>query len=653
MQHWRLETDAQGIAWLTVDTPDSGQNKLSKEALAEFSALLDRFDASPPTGLIIRSIKPGSFIAGADIEEFSRLDNASQAQSLISRGWDLFNRLEAVRYPTLALIQGVCMGGGLELSLACRFRVAVDDPATRMSLPEVMLGIVPGWGGMMRLPRVIGPQAALDMMLTGRSMDARKARRAGLVDAVTPPRLAGFTARRLVCSGRSAHRAGGLKGLMNAQLMRPLVAMMALRQLRDKAPEKHYPAPYVIVQAWARHDGDMLKAPHLLHRITTSPTARNLIRIFFLQERLKSLGKTSEYRFERVHVIGAGVMGGDIAAWCALRGLTVSLQDQDIHRIAPAMMRAAQLFRRRLKDPFARRAAGDRLIADPQGDGIAHADLVIEAISENLDAKHALLRAVEPRLKPSAILASNTSSLRIEDLATCLQSPERLVGIHFFNPVASMPLVEVIRGERSDPAKVVAAAAFVRGIDKLPLPLRSAPGFLVNAVLAPYMLAAMQEVDRGLAPETIDAAMRAFGMPMGPLELADTVGLDVVMAAGSSLTAQATPPACLQPLVSAGHLGRKSGKGFYDWSQKRPAPQARGTIPPDLADRLIAPLVARTGELVRDGVVEDADLADAGVIFGTGFAPFLGGPLHWQSGRHHPGIGDNTDVAAPPPKESR
>jgi 3-hydroxyacyl-CoA dehydrogenase/enoyl-CoA hydratase/3-hydroxybutyryl-CoA epimerase len=317
------------------------------------------------------------------------------------------------------------------------------------------------------------------------------------------------------------------------------------------------------------------------------------------------------------------------------------------------MMRAAQLFRRRLKDPFARRAAGDRLIADPQGDGIAHADLVIEAISENLDAKHALLRAVEPRLKPSAILASNTSSLRIEDLATCLQSPERLVGIHFFNPVASMPLVEVIRGERSDPAKVVAAAAFVRGIDKLPLPLRSAPGFLVNAVLAPYMLAAMQEVDRGLAPETIDAAMRAFGMPMGPLELADTVGLDVVMAAGSSLTAQATPPACLQPLVSAGHLGRKSGKGFYDWSQKRPAPQARGTIPPDLADRLIAPLVARTGELVRDGVVEDADLADAGVIFGTGFAPFLGGPLHWQSGRHHPGIGDNTDVAAPPPKESR
>lgn len=653
MQHWKLDIDAQGIAWLAIDSPGSSQNKLSREALAEFVQVLDRFDEKAPAGLVIRSAKPGTFIAGADIEEFQQLQGDEQAQALIARGWDLFNRLEAVPYPTLALIGGVCMGGGLELSLACRMRVAIDDPATRMSLPEVMLGIVPGWGGMMRLPRVIGPQAALDMMLTGRSMDARKARRSGLVDAIAPLRLAEFTARRLITSGRSGHRARGLQGLLNWQPMRPIVAMAVRRQLRQKAREQHYPAPWVILESWVRHDGNVLKAPHLLRRITTSPTASNLIRIFFLQERLKSLGKSSESRIERVHVIGAGVMGGDIAAWCAMRGLQVSLQDQDITRIAPAIHRAASLFARRIKDPLTRRAASDRLIADPHGHGVPHADVVIEAISENLAAKHQLLASLEPRLKPSAILASNTSSLRIEDLASCLASPQRLVGIHFFNPVPSMPLVEVVQGADTDPAVMTTAAAFVRQIDKLPLPLRSAPGFLVNAVLAPYMLAAMQAVDQGLAIETVDAAMREFGMPMGPLELADTVGLDIVMAAGSALAGQTEPPSCLLALIKGGHLGRKTGRGFYDWSQKRAPPVARGNTPEGLAERLIDPLVSRTAELVRTGVVADADLADAGVIFGTGFAPFLGGPLHWQSLRHHSPVDTRIDTSHHPTKESR
>jgi len=321
-------------------------------------------------------------------------------------------------------------------------------------------------------------------------------------------------------------------------------------------------------------------------------------------------------------------MGGDIAAWCALRGLRVTLQDQEIGRIAPAIQRAAKLFARKLRDPLLARAAFDRLIPDPEGQGVAHADVVIEAIFENLDAKHALFRQLEPRLKPGAVLASNTSSLKLEDLRTVLQRPERLVGIHFFNPVAMMPLVEVVAAEGADPAALQAACAFVRQIDKLPLPVRSAPGFLVNAVLAPYMLAALRAVDDGIAPETVDAALLAFGMPMGPVELVDTVGLDVALAAGKQLADGAEAPRCLAERVAAGQLGKKSGRGFYDWSSGKPAKAAAGAVPAGLAEKLVRPLVDRTQALVDAGIVADADLADAGVIFGTGFAPFTGGPLN-------------------------
>ena len=254
--------------------------------------------------------------------------------------------------------------------------------------------------------------------------------------------------------------------------------------------------------------------------------------------------------------------------------------------------------------------------------------MVIEAIFENTAAKHALFRAIEPRMKPHALLASNTSSLRLEDLRTVLKRPERLVGIHFFNPVAMMPLVEVVAAEGADPALVQAACAFVKQIDKLPLPVKSAPGFLVNAVLAPYMLAAMRAVDEGISPETVDEAMLAYGMPMGPIELIDTVGLDIALAAGQQLAGGVAPPRCLQTRIEQSCLGKKSGRGFYDWTSGKAAKGLAGQIPPGLAERLAQALIERTRQLVRDGVVGDADLADAGVIFGTGFAPFTGGPLH-------------------------
>ena len=486
---------------------------------------------------------------------------------------------------------------------------------------------------MHRLPKVVGPQAALDMMLTAKSVDARRAKRMGLVDMAVPPRLMNRSARMMVTSGRPPKRASGLAALLNQPIARPFIAAMARRQVAKRASRQHYPAPYAIIDLWQKTDGNPLRAPELLDQIVRSPTARNLVRVFFLQERLKGFGKTSDSKIQHVHVIGSGVMGGDIAAWCALRGMRVTLQDQTMERIQPALSRANSLFQKRVRDTLKRRDVTDRLIPDPQGFGVDHADLVIEAIFEDLDAKHALLQSLEPRLKPGAILATNTSSLRIEDLRSVLQDPSRLVGIHFFNPVAQMPLVEVISAEGTSPQAVATALAFVRAIDKLPLPVKSAPGFLVNAVLAPYMLAAMRAVDEGLSPARIDAAMRDFGMPLGPLELVDTVGLDIAMAAGKALAADGTsPPRCLVSKVEQGHLGKKTGQGFYRWENGRiTTPISAAPGPVGLADKLIMPLVQQTQQLVENGVVADADLADAGVIFGTGFAPFRGGPLHWQS----------------------
>nr|WP_312476342.1 3-hydroxyacyl-CoA dehydrogenase NAD-binding domain-containing protein [Achromobacter ruhlandii] len=636
LSHWRLERDADGLAWLTFDRAASAVNALSADTMAELATVLDALDAQPPKGLVIRSGKPTGFIVGADVNEFAELNTPEQGRALVARGWNLFNRLAAVRYPTLALIQGHCLGGGLELALACRYRLVEDAPGASLALPEVMLGIFPGWGGMLRLPAVIGAPAALDMMLTGRGADARRAAALGLVDARVPTRLLQAAARGMVLSGKPPRRARGLGAWLNRWPLKAVAAKRARKQVAAKDPLGHYPAAPAIIELWEKHGGNALQAPALIDTIIASDTARNLLRVFRLQERLKANGRQPGIAPVRhVHVVGAGVMGGDIAAWCALKGLTVTLQDQDMARIAPAIKRAATLFARRLKDRRAARAAFDRLVPDPTGGGVPLADVVIEAISENPEAKRGLYQSLEPRMKADALLATNTSSLSLETLSAGLARPERLIGIHFFNPVAKMPLVEVVHADGTAAQTLARASAFVGQIGKLALPVRSAPGFLVNAVLAPYMLQAMRNIDDGLSPAAVDAAMVAFGMPMGPLELADTVGLDIARAAGQELAGGAEPPRCLAEKLARGDLGKKSGRGFYTWRDGKPVKDGQGgaQAPAGLAERLIQPLVDATRERVEAGVVADADLADAGVIFGTGFAPFTGGPLHYQSSR--------------------
>ena len=633
-RHWVLAREADGIATLTLDKAGASANTLSSDVMAELAQVLDALDRDPPKGLVIRSGKASGFIAGADVDEFGAAgDIAANARTIVTRGWDLFNRLAGVPYPTLALVRGFCLGGGLELALACRYRVVVDEPGTRLGLPEVMLGILPGWGGVQRLPRLIGGPAALDLMLTGKTVDARKAKRLGLADESVPPRIMENAARGVLKAAPPPRRLPFPLSLTEARWARGLIAAQARKQVRRRARPEHYPAPYAILDLWSKYDGAPFAPPAddpaSILRLAQHPTTANLVRVFKLQERLKGLGKEGDTKVAHVHVVGGGTMGGDIAAWCALRGLRVTLQDQNAERLAPAMQRAAKLFGDRLRDPRRARDAADRLIPDVGGHGVARADVIIEAIFEDANAKRALFADVERRARRDAILATNTSSIPLEDIASAMADPARLVGLHFFNPVARMMLVEIVVGRATDPALVPRCAAFVRQIDKLPLPVKSAPGFLVNRVLAPYLMAAMRCVDEGIAPETVDEAALAFGMPMGPIELADSVGLDICLAVGRMLQGSAAPPRRLLELVEAKHLGRKTGKGFYAWVNGKPQKQAAGSVPAGLAQRLIGPMVAEAQSALADGIVADADLVDAGAIFGTGFAPFRGGPLHF------------------------
>jgi 3-hydroxyacyl-CoA dehydrogenase/enoyl-CoA hydratase/3-hydroxybutyryl-CoA epimerase len=535
------------------------------------------------------------------------------------------------------MVNGFCMGGGVELALACRYRVALDDPKTRFALPEVMLGIMPAWHGVQWLPKRVGPAAAFDMLLTGKSVDARRAKRIGLVDQAVPLRILENTARMITLQAPKQRELGFLDKLQ-LSVLRGVVVSRARSQVARKAKREHYPAPYAILELWKKYDGDPFRAAGdpaaSVEALLAHPSTANLIRIFFLQERMKSLGKTVDFEPRYVHIVGAGVMGGDIAAICAMRGLTVTLQDTAPERIAPAVKRAAQLFQRRLRDPRRVRDALDRLIPDVGGAGAARADVIIEAIFENLEAKRALFAKLEAAAKPDAILATNTSSLKLADIATALQDPSRLVGIHFFNPVPQLQLVEIVSGDRTKAELARKAAAFVRHIDKLPLPVKDAPGFLVNRVLGPYMYNALRMLDQGVKPETLDRAMQDFGMPMGPAELADTVGLDICLAAGKALAKkfsknEADVPRVLADKVKLGQLGRKTGQGIYRYEKGKPVKGQPDAYDAALVEALIRPYLNEATAAVAEGIVADADLADAGLIFGTGFAPFRGGPLHY------------------------
>jgi 3-hydroxyacyl-CoA dehydrogenase/enoyl-CoA hydratase/3-hydroxybutyryl-CoA epimerase len=638
--NWSLQMDADRIAWLTCDMRDASTNVLSAEVLRELALMLGEIIALRPIGMVVQSGKANGFIAGADIKEFVKIRTPAEGYDLVRAGQSVLQQIEDLPFPSVAALHGFALGGGLELALACTYRIGADEPALSLGLPEVMLGIHPGFGGTVRTVRTIGVRAALELMLKGRPFKAQRALNAGLLDELVPPPSLRSSAKAWLVRHPPRKSAPFLDQLLNLGALRPWLAKRVLGTLRGTVRREHYPAPYAIVELWLKFGAAGSAAyqaeARSISELMCTSTSRNLVRVFLLQDRLKSLGNESRASFQHVHVIGAGVMGGDIAAWAAFRGMTVTLQDRNEELIQPALRRAKSLFEKRLKDPAAAAAAASRLTMDVQGDGAVKADVVIEAIFEDIDAKQTLYAKLEQRLKPSAILASNTSSIPIEILCQKLADPSRLVGIHFFNPVAQLQLVEVVQGASTRPQAVHDALKFTRTLDKLPLPCKSAPGFVVNRILTPYINEALFALEAGIAAAVIDRAAERFGMPMGPIELTDVVGLDVSLHVGRVLSEafHREVPQILVRLVEEKKLGRKSGEGFYRWQDgKAQKPKADQADPPDLEDRLILGMLNESVACLRERTVEDADLLDAGAVFATGFAPFRGGPLQYAKDR--------------------
>ncbi len=633
---WQSHSDDDGILWLTLDQQDTDTNVLSISVLEQLDSLLDEINNKPPTAIIFRSGKAKGFIAGADINEFLEVTSTQEALIMIKRGQTLFSRIESLPCPTVALIEGFCMGGGTELALACDYRVALDDAGTRIGLPEVKLGIHPAYGGLVRATSMINPLQSLEIMLSGRALTASAARAIGLVDKAQPKRQIERAARNVALTPPDRQSMPFIGKVLSLPGIRNLLAGYMKKQVAKKAPRQHYPAPYAILDVWASFYGNdkrmMEEEANSVARLIQGSKVRSLIRVFFLQTRLKGLGDKKSFNPSHVHVIGAGTMGGDIAAWCALRGFNVTLQDREAKYLSNAFKRAQQLFGKRLKTTRERNAALDRLIPDIDGDGVARADVVIEAIFEDIDAKHAIYKDIEPRMKPGAVLATNTSSIPLETLATVLKEPDRLVGIHFFNPVAMMPLVEIVRTASSSEETVEHAIAFTQHIGKLPLPVKSSPGFLVNRILMPYLVEAFTLYDEGVAPEAIDKAATDFGMPMGPVELADTVGLDICQSVAQNLSAAygIGLPEALNRFVNSKQLGKKSGRGFYNYDKGKPVKDKDADLGDQktIQNRLVFRLLNEAAACLKEGIVTDKDLLDAGIIFGTGFAPFRGGPMH-------------------------
>jgi len=634
--------DDDGITWLHLDKSDSSTNVLSHEVMDELEQEINNLNKKPPRAVVFLSDKENGFIAGADVTEFSNLDTEHLALTLIKRGQKIMNMIELLPCPTVALIHGFCLGGGFELALACRYRIADNDAKTKIGLPEIKLGIHPGFGGAVRSIKQAGPITAMNLMLTGRSISASAAKKVGLIHFAVPKRHLISAARSVIKTAPPKFKIAWWAALANHKLARPWVKKILVKQVSKKAQRAHYPAPYALIDLWESYADDkqrfLEEEAISVSQLMVTKTAQNLVRVFSLQEKMKSYSQIKDYKPKHIHVIGGGVMGGDIAIWCALQGYTVTIQDREHKTLAGVVKRAYKLYKKKLKKRLIIIEALDRLVPDINGHGLAQADVVIEAIFEDAEVKRNLFKDIEPKVKKDCIIATNTSSIPLEELAPALSDSTRLVGLHFFNPVAQMPLVEIVRGKSTSDETMQRAASITKSIRRLPLPVSSSPGFLVNRILMPYLMEAVVLAEEGVPLKAIDQAATDFGMPMGPIELADTVGLDICLKVAENLSQSMDigVPERLRKLVDSKQLGKKTGKGFYVFSKGKPVKPKLSkdyTAPTDLPDRLILRLVNEAVACLRDGVVDSSDMIDAGIIFGTGFAPFRGGPMCYAHNR--------------------
>ena len=641
LDHWQVAIDQNQIAWLLFDMKDRESNVLSNAVISELKIILNTLQAGSIKGLVLRSKKGSGFCLGADVSEFKKLKSEDLIVEKLEYANSVVNQLEQLDVPTVAIIHGHCLGGGLELALRCRYRLAVRGAS--IGFPEIKLGLIPGLEGSVRLTHSIDPLEAMKMLLNGKPVSAEKAKQLGIVDEVLEERHLANALYQFFNSKQPTSSESFKAKVLSTDIARKLEARQMENKAAQKAKPEHYPAPGALIDLWQQHGntpGAMAKAEtRTFAKLLKGETAQELIRVFFLSEKLKALGRTSVPKdIAHVHVIGPGAMGGDIATWCALKGLRVSVHGRTANNIARVVKRARELCEQKHLSEQEQQAVLDHLIPDFNNDCLAGADLIIEAVPEELDIKVKVYREIEEKMHKNAILATNTSSIPIEKLADAVRDPSRFIGLHFFNPVAKMKLIEVVSHEKADKRVLKAAQRFAGQIERFPVPVISAPGFLVNRALTPYLVEAIMLLNEGVAPETIDHAAEQFGMPMGPVELADQVGLDICLEVATMLknaneSSMAKIPDWLEDKVENGDLGRKTRKGLYSWKDNKPKKDKDFKIDEKITDRLILPMVNACMAALSENVIEDAELIDAAMIFGTGFAPFTGGPMRYAEKR--------------------
>jgi 3-hydroxyacyl-CoA dehydrogenase/enoyl-CoA hydratase/3-hydroxybutyryl-CoA epimerase len=662
-----------GIVLVTIDLPGRPVNVLSQGVIDELSELLDWLENGQVglRGVVIASGKAGSWIAGADVEQLAATESVAEASDMSRMAHRLLGRLERLKLPVVAAIDGVALGGGVELALACAYRIASDAPKTKLGLPEVQLGLLPGAGGSQRLPRLIGLRQSLDFMLTGKQVDAKRALKAGLVDEVVPAAILVDRARRVVsdiASGKLTPRAGRPKGSPDWKENLPGLRSVIFRKARQGVLDKThglYPAPLKILQVVeAGLDLPLEQALAIeaagFGELAATPESKSLIHVFFASTSAKNDPQLPEAaepsEIDRVGIVGAGFMGAGIAAVTAESGMRVRLKDTTAEAVARGLQTTRKSIveraqRRRLREHDQTQIL-DRLEATHEYTGFGGVDLVIEAVFEKLEVKHQVIREIEAAVRPDAIVASNTSTIPITRLAEASERPERLIGLHFFSPVEKMPLVEIIVTDATDPAVAASCHGYAKRIGKTPIIVNDAPGFYVNRILGPYMNEAAILLEEGVRIEAIDAAMVAWGFPVGPLTLYDEVGLEVAASSGRILAEEfgdrMTPSPVLERMLADGRKGRKNGRGFYlyqDGEKKGPDPSVyelvgaapeRSLAQGDIQERLSLGMMNEAVRTLEDGVLRSARDGDVGAVFGIGFPPFRGGPF-WYLERAGPG----------------
>jgi 3-hydroxyacyl-CoA dehydrogenase / enoyl-CoA hydratase / 3-hydroxybutyryl-CoA epimerase len=669
-----LEYRGDGVAWLIFDRPDAKANILTSAVMHRLNELLAELEAAAADGrvraVVVRSGKDGTFITGADINEIAGVTDPAVGTRAATMGQQVFRRLEQLNLPTVAAVDGICLGGGTELILACDVRIASDRPETKIGLPEVKLGIIPGFGGTTRLPRLVGLRDALGMILTGTNVSARKAQRIGLIAERMHPGVLYDRARELsleLAAAGGTRRTRRRKPLLARMLDdTPLGRRIVLRQARRqvlKETQGHYPAPLRALEVVRRSAGRPLDEAfaieaQALGELVVTDVSKNLIHVFHLLESAKKAGPSGAqpHRVERVAVLGAGVMGGGIAQLLAYRELEVRLKDINDAALGLGLRHARGMFDRLVgRNRLERRDAERRMSAIAptlEYTGFGGVDVVIEAVVERMDVKKQVLRETESHVRDDCVLASNTSSLSITEMQSALQRPASFAGMHFFNPVHRMPLVEVIRGARSSDATIATIVALTRRLDKVPVVVHDGPGFLVNRILAPYLNEAAWLLADGASVQQVDRTLRRYGMPMGPLRLLDEVGLDVARHAGTVMSEafgeRLNAPAAMAALERTELLGRKGGLGFYRYEDGRDrgvneeiygrlgeaVPGQRRELPEqEILDRTLLAMVNEAARVLEDGIVGTAGEVDLGMITGTGFPPFRGGLLRWADAR--------------------